>query len=400
MATRKVHVDMTESKGGQLSVKIQSLVKDVNKALGSVAVASASDATALSEIRRVSLGIPGVDIPFGGGFPVGRYVIIKGHPSSGKGIIASKYAAAFQRTCRNCYNPMIRWNDQLMIGTKVPCCNDPQPCSVAWIDAEAAWENAWALKFAINLDTVLIVRCETAEQAIDVVDEFNRCGLVDLIVIDSIANMTPHAEIEAASGEFKPGLQARLVNQAMRKWVSGSTKDSLVNMKCSVLAINQIRMKIGVMYGSPETAPGGMGAEFGASIVAKIKKVKQFETSRGHTFAQTIGVKCTKNKTSQPNRAGEFTFFFNKGKSVALHGTDLSVQIVRYAADWNLIEKSGAWYRFADNGEKYQGEKAAASALSAPSMEKMRQFLFDEIMKREVAAWGGGDMGSDLSDVM
>jgi recombination protein RecA len=278
------------------------------------------------DIEAVSTGSLGLDIALGiGGLPKGRIIEIFGPESSGKTTLALHCVAEAQKNGGVC----------------------------AFIDAEQALDPVYAGKLGVDLDDLLISQPDSGEQALEIADTLVRSGAVDLLVIDSVAALTPRAELEGEMGDQLPGLQARLMSQALRK-LTGSISKS----KCMVIFINQIRMKIGVMFGNPETTTGGNALKFYASVRLDIRRIGQIK-EREDVIGNQTRVKVVKNKVAPPFRQVEFDILYGEGISKTGELVDLGVKA-------NVVEKSGSWYSY--NGERIgQGR------------EKARQFLKDNI---------------------
>lgn len=269
-------------------------------------------------IPAISTGSLGLDIALGiGGLPVGRIVEIYGPESSGKTTMCLSVMAQAQKMGK----------------------------TVAIIDAEHALDPLYAEKLGIDLNSLLVSQPDTGEQALEICDSLVRSGAVDVIVVDSVAALTPKAEIEGEMGDSHVGLQARLMSQALRK-ITGNVK----NANCLVIFINQIRMKIGVMFGSPETTTGGNALKFYSSVrldIRRIGSVKQGEEVVGNETR----VKVVKNKVSPPFKQAEFQIMYGQGIYRMGEVIDLGVKC-------NLIDKAGAWY-------SYQGNKIGQGKANA-----------------------------------
>jgi recombination protein RecA len=270
----------------------------------------------------VSTGSLGLDIALGiGGLPFGRVCEIFGPESSGKTTLTLSVIAQAQKQGKVC----------------------------AFVDAEHALDPSYAEKLGVNLDDLLVSQPDTGEQALEITDMLVRSGGVDVIVIDSVAALTPRAEIEGEMGDSHVGLQARLMSQALRK-ITGNIK----NANCLVIFINQIRMKIGVMFGSPETTTGGNALKFYASVRLDIRRTGSVKVGDEVTGNETR-VKVVKNKVAPPFRQAEFQILYGKGIYHAGEVIDLGVQC-------NLVDKAGAWYSY--KGKKIgQGKANAAQYL-------------------------------------
>jgi recombination protein RecA len=270
------------------------------------------------EIATVPTGSLGLDIALGiGGLPRGRVVEIYGPESSGKTTLALHAIAEAQKAGGIC----------------------------GFIDAEHALDASYARKLGVNLDDLLISQPDTGEQALEIVDTLVRSGAIDVLVIDSVAALTPRAEIEGEMGDQLPGLQARLMSQAMRK-LTGSISRS----NTTVIFINQIRMKIGVMFGSPETTTGGNALKFYASIRLDIRRIGSIK-EREEVVGNQTRVKVVKNKLAPPFKQVEFDIMYGEGISKTGELVDLGVKA-------GIIEKSGAWFSY-DSQRLGQGRENA-----------------------------------------
>lgn len=279
-------------------------------------------ATEKLDIDTVSTGSLGLDIALGiGGLPKGRIVEIYGPESSGKTTLALHTIAEAQKGGGIC----------------------------AFVDAEHALDPVYARKLGVNLDELLISQPDTGEQALEITDTLVRSGAIDILVVDSVAALTPRAEIEGEMGDALPGLQARLMSQALRK-LTGSISKS----KCMVIFINQIRMKIGVVYGSPETTTGGNALKFYASVRLDIRRTGAIKERDEVTGNQTR-VKVVKNKLAPPFKQVEFDIMYGEGVSKMGELVDLGVKS-------GIVDKSGAWFSY--NSQRLgQGRENAKSFL-------------------------------------
>ncbi len=274
-----------------------------------------------AKVETTSTGSLGLDIALGGGIPRGRIIEIYGPESSGKTTLTLHAIAEIQRAG----------------GT------------AAFIDAEHALDPSYAKRIGVDIDNLLLSQPDNGEQALEITETLVRSNAVDIIVVDSVAALVPRAEIEGEMGDSLPGLQARLMSQALRK-LTGVINRS----KATVVFINQIRMKIGVMFGNPETTTGGNALKFYASVRMDIRRIGQIKQGES-VIGNRTRVKVVKNKIAPPFREAEFDIMYNEGISKSGDVLDL-------AATHNIVEKSGAW--FAYNGEKIgQGREAAKSYL-------------------------------------
>tara|TARA_R110000787_G_scaffold9726_1_gene33776 strand:+ start:329 stop:1366 length:1038 start_codon:yes stop_codon:yes gene_type:complete len=301
---------------------LQAALSQIEKQFGKGTVMRMGDREHVA-MPSVSTGSLGLDIALGiGGLPKGRVVEIYGPESSGKTTLTLSVIAQAQKRGGTC----------------------------AFIDAEHALDPIYAEKLGVNVDDLMLSQPDTGEQALEVTDMLVRSGAIDVLVVDSVAALTPRAEIEGEMGDTHVGLQARLMSQALRK-LTGNIKNS----NCLVIFINQIRMKIGVMFGSPETTTGGNALKFYASVrldIRRIGAVKEGEEVVGNETR----VKVVKNKVAPPFRQAEFQILYGSG--INRYG-----EIIDLGVKCGLIEKAGAWYSC--NGEKIGQGKANASEYLA-----------------------------------
>ena len=287
---------------------LQIALAQIEKQFGKGTIMRLGEGEAIEDIQVVSTGSLGLDIALGvGGLPRGRVVEIYGPESSGKTTLTLQVIAEMQKLGGTC----------------------------AFVDAEHALDIQYAQKLGVNLPDLLISQPDTGEQALEIVDSLVRSGAVDLIVVDSVAALTPKAELEGEMGDSLPGLQARLMSQALRKLTAHIKKTN-----CMVIFINQIRMKIGVMFGSPETTTGGNALKFYASVRLDIRRIGAIK-DREEVVGNTTRVKVVKNKVAPPFKQVEFDIMYGEGISKTGELVDLGVKA-------GVVEKSGAWYSFGD----------------------------------------------------
>jgi recombination protein RecA len=301
---------------------LAAALAQIEKQFGKGSIMRLADGEVVDDIDVVSTGSLGLDIALGiGGLPRGRVCEIYGPESSGKTTLTLQVIAEMQK-----------------IGG-----------TAAFIDAEHALDAQYAQKLGVNLQELLISQPDTGEQALEIADALVRSGSVDLIVIDSVAALTPKAEIEGEMGDSLPGLQARLMSQALRKLTA-----NIKRTNCLVIFINQIRMKIGVMFGNPETTTGGNALKFYASVRLDIRRIGSIKKGEEVIGSETK-VKVVKNKVAPPFRQASFDIMYGVG--ISREG-----EVVDLGSEHNIIEKSGAWYSY--NGERIgQGKDNAREYL-------------------------------------
>ena len=300
---------------------LEAALSQIDRAFGKGSVMRLGQREAV-EIESVSTGSLSLDIALGiGGLPRGRVVEIYGPESSGKTTLALHVVAEAQKAGGTC----------------------------AFIDAEHALDPSYAVKLGVNIDDLLISQPDAGEQALEIADTLVRSGAIDVLVVDSVAALVPRAELEGEMGDQLPGLQARLMSQALRKLTS-----SIARSNTLVVFINQIRMKIGVMFGSPETTTGGNALKFYASVRLDIRRIGSIK-DKGDVVGNQTRVKVVKNKVAPPFRTVEFDIMYGEGFSKTGELVDLGVQA-------GIVEKSGAW--FSCDGQRIgQGRENAKQFL-------------------------------------
>ena len=310
---------------------LETALGNIERSFGKGSVMRLGDKKVM-DVEAVPTGSLGLDIALGiGGLPKGRIIEIYGPESSGKTTLALHSVAEAQKNGGVC----------------------------AFIDAEHALDPLYAGKLGVDLDDLLISQPDTGEQALEIADTLVRSGAVDVLVIDSVAALTPRAELEGEMGDSLPGLQARLMSQALRK-LTGSISKS----KCMVIFINQIRMKIGVMFGSPETTTGGNALKFYASVRLDIRRIGAIK-DRDEVIGNQTRVKVVKNKVAPPFRQVEFDILYGEGISKTGELIDLGVKA-------EVVEKAGSWY-------SYKGERMGQGREKTRNFLKENPAIADEI---------------------
>ncbi len=320
---------------------LAAALAQIEKQFGKGSIMRLGEGEAIENVQVVSTGSLGLDVALGvGGLPRGRVVEIYGPESSGKTTLTLQVIAEMQKTGGQC----------------------------AFVDAEHALDVQYAQKLGVQVHDLLISQPDTGEQALEIVDSLVRSGAVDLIVIDSVAALVPKAEIEGDMGDSLPGLQARLMSQALRKLTATIKKTN-----CMVIFINQIRMKIGVMFGSPETTTGGNALKFYSSVRLDIRRIGSIKKG-DEVIGNETRVKVVKNKVAPPFKQAEFDILYGQGISRQGEVIDLGVTA-------KIVDKSGAWYA-------YKGEKIGQGRDNARDFLKENPDLAVEIENRIRAELG------------
>ncbi len=377
-----------EKKAPIVFTTLEQVLAAVNKKYGTHSIARASDSEALAKIIRIPTGIFGYDVMHGGGTPTGRMTVLYGNPSGGKSALALRTAGAFQRHCRVCGKPMYSWDELTMTKKLKRCCKMPEPMRVVWFDVERAWANDWSVRLGVDTKHSYVIRAEYAEQGIDIADAVIRSGQCDLLVVDSVAALTPSEEIEKSTEEWQRALQARLLNKAMRKWTSAQNAGGLGELLvCSVLLVNQLRTGMG-QHGSYQLQPGGKGIGFHSSIESQVRKVDVTFDDLGRPIGHLAEVTTTKNKTSPPLRSCQINLQFVHYGNRRAGSTDYAHQVITLAEVWGLVKKEGSWLTLA-KGVKIQGEAAAGEYLELPENRPLLNLLAKKVWEQETA-WADG----------
>jgi recombination protein RecA len=324
MSMSQANLRLVEGPSVDKTKALDAALSQIERSFGKGSIMRLGKSQKAVEIETISTGSLGLDIALGvGGLPRGRVVEIYGPESSGKTTLTLHVIAEAQKRGGVC----------------------------AFIDAEHALDPIYARKLGVNLDDLLISQPDTGEQALEITDTLVRSGAIDVLVVDSVAALTPRAEIDGEMGDSQPGLQARLMSQALRKLTASISKSQTM-----VIFINQIRMKIGVLYGSPETTTGGNALKFYASVRLDIRRIGSIK-EREEVVGNQTRVKVVKNKVAPPFKQVEFDIMYGAGISKAGELIDLGVKA-------GVVEKSGAWFSY-DSQRLGQGRENAKAYLKS-----------------------------------
>jgi len=333
---------------------LEAAIGQIEKAFGKGSVMKLGQRESVVDVQAISTGSLGLDIALGiGGFPKGRIIEIYGPESSGKTTLALHAVAEAQKQGGNC----------------------------AFVDAEHALDPIYAKKLGVDLDELLISQPDAGEQALEIADTLVRSGAVDVLVVDSVAALVPRAELEGEMGDTHVGLQARLMSQALRKLTS-----SISRSNCLVIFINQIRLKIGVMFGNPETTTGGNALKFYASVRLDIRRIGAIK-DRDEVVGNQTRVKVVKNKVAAPFRQVEFDIMYGEG--ISKHGELLDLGVAA-----GLVEKAGAWFSYngqrigqgRENSKNFLKENPATAEEIEQAIRQNAGLVQDQMMDATIAS--------------
>ena len=358
--------DMDNKSPAEKNKALDAALQQIERAFGKGSIMALSGQNSQMEVEAISTGSLGLDIALGiGGVPRGRIIEIFGPESSGKTTLALQIIAEAQKTGGTC----------------------------AIIDAEHALDPGYAKKLGCNLDSLLISQPDAGEQALEIADTLVRSGALDVLVVDSVAALVPRAELEGEMGDSHMGLHARLMSQALRKLTGSISRSRTV-----VIFINQIRMKIGVMFGSPETTTGGNALKFYASVRLDIRRIGALKDKEAIVGNQTR-VKVVKNKMAPPFRQVEFDILYGEGISKVGELIDLGVQ-------GNLVEKSGAWFAYdgqrigqgRENAKQFMRDNPLVAQKLEAEIRKKSTSVADAMLSAPESATEASEATLDASD--
>ena len=340
MAEKKKTVTVTPVDSSDRKKALETAIAKIEKDYGKGTIMRLGDDISVN-VEALSTGSLSLDLALGiGGVPKGRIIEIYGPEASGKTTLALHIVASAQKSGGD----------------------------AAYIDVEHALEPAYARALGVDIDSLLISQPDTGEQALDITESLVRSGAIDVIVVDSVAALIPRAELEGEVGDTVVGMLARLMSQAMRRLAGAISKNN-----CTVIFINQLRQKIGVMYGNPETTPGGLALKYYASVRIDVRRIETLKAN-GEMIGNRTRAKVVKNKVAPPFREAEFDIMYGEGISKISEIIDLAVKL-------DIIEKGGAW--FTVNGQRLQGKDAVKEYLTAnPEIcDKIEQEIRDNSFK-------------------
>jgi recombination protein RecA len=336
MAKKTDNSTTTQASSGK-GQALDLALTQIEKQFGKGSIMRMGDAHTVN-VETIPTGSLSLDIALGGGIPKGRVIEIYGPEASGKTTVCLHAVAEIQKSG----------------GT------------AAYIDAEHALDPSYAKKIGVDIDNLLLSQPDSGEQALEVVETLVRSNAVDIIVVDSVAALVPQAEIEGDMGDAVMGMQARLMSQALRKLTAVISRS-----KCTVIFVNQLRMKIGVMFGNPETTTGGQALKFYSSVRMDIRRLAQIKQG-DRVLGNHVRVKVVKNKVAPPFREAEFDIMYNQG--ISREG-----DVIDLAAKYDVVQKAGAWY-------EYDGQKIGQGREASKAYLKENPKVLEKIAKETIAA--------------
>lgn len=347
---------------------LEGVVAQINKKYGKGTILRAGEANTLV-IDRISSGVFSLNIGIGGGWPRGRISQIKGEYSSGKSVLTYLAIAQAQLCDRYTGKPFGTRNiDGSIEYFEGFGPHNVSPMRAVVQDAEGAWDSDFAAKWGVDVDQVYVIQAEYTEQGVDIADLFIRSKECDLLVVDSVAALAPSKEVEDSVEKWHVGVQARLMNKALRKWTSGMNSYGLLaDTKCTVLLVNQMRIDLSGYY-TKMTSPGGKGLDFFSSVIIKVNQIEEvLDPHNGRFVGGKVEFIVEKNKTAPKTHGGQFQLFYAHSPTLGYRAgqTDNARQILQLAAYWGYVQKAGAWFSIDGVEKSFQGMDNFSAHLQA-----------------------------------
>lgn len=344
-----------------VKMSLADFIKEVNTSFGGNFATQGTALTQIANVKRMSSKILGLDLALGGGWPLGRISLVAGEYSTGKTEIAIQAAISVQE-----HDSVTKLHR-----LRVPAAGF-RPGRCLWVDAESAFDPAWAASKGFDVNHHVYARPDTGEQCVDLIARAIDEDLFDLIVLDSLAQMTPSVEVSESAEDLQMGAAARLNNKAFRRWNSIMSGRSRMGKPApAFIVLNQLRLKIGVMFGDPRTLPGGKGQEYCSSIIVYTKSAKYEKGPASEDAEVELGGAVTKNKTFQPKQNYSFTMGLAASSKMGKGVIDNMTPLIKYAKEGKWLAKVGGSYQLFGAGS-YPTEEAVAAALEADPMAKLK----------------------------